>query len=200
MWQRTNEIVRPLSEEHFMNGCVLLYVGLPKNIPAMLQQLFKSKCVWAQDLITRGSPPPVALPLELSKNEPPQPQEWFNYANNHFDIMHQQMCIEHLYIGYSLMISNTPYQLCNCGLWHNCKGVIDESTPAQDIVMEIFAIVVILPCSCQRIWPISWWYATIFGYSVITTTKASVSIHRGRQSDCRPCCTPSNPDICCLYY
>ena len=36
----------------------------------------------------------------------PQLQEWLNYANNHFDIMDQQMCIEHLYTGYSLMISN----------------------------------------------------------------------------------------------
>ena len=30
MWQRTNEIVRPLSEEHFMNGCVLLVLDQTK--------------------------------------------------------------------------------------------------------------------------------------------------------------------------
>ena len=66
-----------------------------------------SKCVRAypqQPII----PPPLPL-LNFLLNLPRmnlQLQEWLNYANNHFDIMDQQMCIEHLYIGCSLMISN----------------------------------------------------------------------------------------------
>lgn len=72
----------------------------PKSIYFVFPVIYnKSNCA--------GHHPPLGLNFLLNfPRMNPQLQEWLNYANNHFDIMDQQMCIEHQYIGYSLMISN----------------------------------------------------------------------------------------------
>lgn len=75
--------------------------AFPKSI------YFVSSVIYNKSNCAGHHPPPPGLNFLLNfPRMNPQLQEWLNYANNHFDIMDQQMCIEHQYIGYSLMISN----------------------------------------------------------------------------------------------